>query len=459
MEIIYLIIGIAVGAVIGIVAMRSKMSGNEARLGQLQGQSQQLQQQLSEQTRQANQANAEAAAQRATAQGLRERMESQQRTFEQQKRDMLDQQREQMEQQMTLIKEQMNTASEKILQQRSEQLNENNKNQLKEILDPLNKNLADMQQAVERSRTQQHDSLARLDQTIKLNMKQVEAVGERADRLANALTGENKTQGNFGEIRLRQILEGMGLVKGEQFDEQVTLRDDQGRVIRNEDSGSAMQPDVILHFPNNSDLVIDSKMSLKAFEDYHNAETDEEREDALKRHIASMRQHVKELAAKDYSKYVSKGHRQLDFVIMYVFSESAYQLAIIREPNLWKEAYDQGVMIAGSQNLYSMLRVLNLAWQQMREAQNQEQIISTANEIVKRVQMFYERLGKVRDQMDKTQKAFTDLANITAPTGRGIITAANGLVKLGAKQDAKKVPLPNVEDAVPKQLSGDGENA
>lgn len=532
----YLIIGLAVGAIAVMAIMRGKQSGSNVQLQSLQEQNTQLQQQLSEKTQQADTATTEAAAQGAAARELRDQLQQQQASFERQKQELKEQdnkaleqatqalreqiesqrtsfenqkqelkvqhdkaleqttknlqdqienqrtnfekqkqelkvqheqamqqfaqqQKEQQEQQMTLIKEQMNTASEKILRERSEQLKENNKTQLKDILDPLNKNLSDMQQAVEKSRTQQQETMVRLDETIRQNMKQVEAVGERADRLANALTGENKTQGNFGEIRLRQILEGMGLTRGEQFEEQVTLRDAQGRTLHNEDSGSAMQPDVVLHFPNKRDMVIDSKMSLKAFEDYHNAETDEERDDALKRHLASMRQHVKELAAKDYSSYISEGHSRLDFVIMYVFSESAFQLAILHDPNLWKEAYDQGVIIAGSQNLYSMLRVLDLAWRQMKQVQNQKEIMATASEVVKRVQMFYERLGKVRDQMDKTQKAFTDLSNITAPTGRGIIKAANSLVKLGAKQDAKKVQLPEVEDEGVAQIEEKGENA
>lgn len=120
----------------------------------------------------------------------------------------------------------------------------------------------------------------------------------------------------------------MGLEEGTQFEEQTTMKDAKGRAIYSEEDGHRMVPDVILHFPDSRDVIIDSKMSLKAFEDYHNAETDTERQDALTRHIASVRQHVTELSQKNYSSYIREGRGKLDFVLMYVFSESALQLAL-----------------------------------------------------------------------------------------------------------------------------------
>ena len=246
------------------------------------------------------------------------------------------------------------------------------------LLSPLHENLKQMKEAVEKSDHDQTVLMSRLDASIQENLKQAHEVGQRADKLAEALTGENKTQGNFGELRLRTLLEQMGLEEGVQFEEQVTLKDEQGRTVHEED-GHKMIPDVILHFPDNRDVIIDAKMSLKAFEDYHNATTDTECDEALQRHLTSVRSHVKELARKKYAKYAANGKVQLDFVVMYVYSESALQLALTNDPALWKDAYDQGVIISGSQNLYMMLRVLEMTWRQVRQAENQDAMLKAAD--------------------------------------------------------------------------------
>ena len=358
--------------------------------------------------------------------------------YAQQLEALKSQQTEQAEQQMNLIKEQMNTASEKILKERSEQLSEKNKEQLAMILNPLKDGISRMKDAVEKSGQEHRETMVRLDATIKHSIEQSREVGERADKLAQALTGENKTQGNFGELRLKQLLEDMGFEEGTQFEEQTTMRDASGRTIYDEEDGRRMIPDVILHFPDERDVIIDSKMSFKAFEDYHNAETDADRQDALSRHIASVRQHVNELSRKNYSAYIKEGRGRLDFVLMYVFSESALQLALMNDTALWKEAYDRGVIITGSQNLYMLLRVLEMTWRQVRQIENQEQMMKTANMVVDRVQMFYERFMKVDEMLKKTQSAFEDVKSVSGPSGPSIEVAARKLIRFGAKSNPKR---------------------
>ncbi len=356
------------------------------------------------------------------------------------------QQREQLQQQMELIKAEMNTASEKILKERSQQLATTNEQQLAGLLNPLRENIKQMKDAVERSDHTQSVTMERLDASIKENLKLAQEVGMRADKLAQALTSENKTQGNFGELRLKQLLQEMGLEEGLQFEEQVMLRDENGNVMRDAD-GCKLIPDVILHFPDHRDVVIDSKMSFTAFQDYHNATTDEARNQALKRHLMSMRQHVSELSRKDYSHYLPEGHQQLDFVMMYVFSESALQLALSTDPTLWKEAYDRGVIIAGSQSLFVMLRVLEMSWKQMRQAENQKEIMKAANVIIERTQLFYERFLKVDDLLQRTQEAFDEVKRSTAPSGQSITVAASKLLKYGAQENPKrKHRLPKADD-------------
>lgn len=348
---------------------------------------------------------------------------------QQQMMQFKDQQSDELKQQIALIQEQLNSTSERILRERSAQLSQNNNEQLTAILSPLKEGISQMREAVEKSGREHSETMIRLDATIKTSIEQSREVGERADKLAQALTGENKTQGNFGELRLKQLLEDMGLEEGVQFEEQSQMRDEQGQ---------RLIPDVVLHFPDQRDVIIDSKMSLKAFEDYHNAETEEEQKAALVRHIASVRQHVNELSRKNYSAYIPKGRGHLDFVLMYVFSESALQLALSNEPTLWKEAYDRGVIIAGSQNLYMMLRVLEMTWKQVRQVENQENIMNQANIVIDRIQMFYERLQKVDDMFEKTRTAFNDVKNITGPSGQSIEVAAAKLLKYGAQENPKR---------------------
>ena len=343
---------------------------------------------------------------------------------------------EQTRQQMQLIKEQMNTASEKILKERSEQLSTTNKEQLASILNPLQTNIQQMREAVEKSDREQTATMQRLDASIKTSFELSRQVGERADRLALALTGENKTQGNFGELRLKQLLEDMGLEEGMQFELQETMKDKDGRTVYEE--GHRLVPDAILHFPDQRDVIIDSKMSFTAFEDYHNAETEEERHEALQRHIASVRAHANELSKKNYSRFIKDNRGRLDFVLMYVYSESALQLALGNAPTLWKEAYDKGVVIAGSQNLYMMLRVLEMTWRQVRQVENQHEIMNCANELVNRVQLFAERMDAVKKQFEKTTEAFHDVEMSTADGGQSILTSARKLLKMGASENSKR---------------------
>ncbi len=409
MELLYLFIGLVLGGIAVGMVMRSKVGA----LQHLLDVSRQLQEEQKLQ---------------------HEQYEQEQRILRQEQKE---QQEEQMRQQLSLIREQMNTASERILKQRADELSAVNKEQLSGILTPLQTHIQQMREAVERSDREHNSTMQRLDATIKTSIEQSRQVGERADKLAQALTGENKTQGNFGELRLKQLLEGMGLQEGEQFTLQETIRDKDGNVVY-EEEGHRLIPDAILHFPDKRDVIIDSKMSFTAFEDYHNAETEAQRQDALKRHLTSMRNHVNELARKNYSKYIAEGHAKLDFVLMYVFSESALQLALTNDATLWKDAYDRGVIITGSQNLYTMLRVLEMTWKQVRQVENQQKIMECANMIVDRVQLFAERFENVKQQLQKTQDSFDKLESITAESGQSILTPASRLLKMGASQNPKR---------------------
>lgn len=357
-----------------------------------------------------------------------------------------EQQQALFQQQLATVRNELTGQTERLLRERSQQLTEENKSQLSSVLEPLRSGLQQMKDSVEKTNQSQEDTMRRLDESIKATLMQTKLVGERADRLATALTGENKTQGNFGELRLRTLLENMGFEEGVQFEEQITLRDEAGRALKHDETGKKMIPDVILHFPDERDVVIDSKVSLKAFEDYYNTTDETEQAAILQRHVASVRAHIKELSSKNYAQYNGiSGRQRLDFVVMYMFSESALSLALAAEPTLWKEAYDQGVFITSSQNLYALLRVLEMSWTHQRQVENQQKIVEEANRMVQRVQLFCQRFDEVEDYFNKAHKKFDSVKKLLSPSGQSIVNAANRLVQLGAKQDARKAALPKAE--------------
>ena len=356
--------------------------------------------------------------------------------------------RKQVEDQLAMIRQQMVATSEEVLKKRQDELGERNSEQVSKIIDPLQKSLKDMQEAFDNSKKQQYEALARLDETIKINMQKRIALGETADRLTRALTGEVKVQGNFGELKLKQLLEDMELKEGEQFDTQETLKDKAGSKAKGDD-GKGLIPDFILHFPNNRHVVVDSKMPLTAYEKYMNAEDgSEQKKEWLRQHLMSVRAQVKRLAKKEYTNYLPNGYNRLNFAIMYVPIEGALNLALLNDDTLWREAYDDGVLILGPQTMYMNLRVLEMMWTQVRQLTNQQAMMDAANIVVERVQDFGIRFMDVEASMNETIKRMGKLKITTSESGPSIITAARNLIKAGAKENKKKKSLAEMDETM-----------
>lgn len=355
--------------------------------------------------------------------------------------------RVQLESQIKLIKEQIQTTSENILKRRQEELGTANKEQVSKIISPIEQSLQEMRRALHQNQKDHQEALNKLDATIKANMENSASLGESADRLTRALTGEVKVQGNFGELKLKQLLEDLGLKDGEQYSSQTHLRDKFGNLIK-DDEGKGLIPDFILHFPNNREVIVDSKMSFTAYERYVNCDDQELRSQYLKDHILSVRAQVKRLAEKDYSKYLIEGYSKLNFVIMYIHTDGALNLALLNDTSLWKEAYDKGVLILGPQTMYMNLRILELMWTQNRQIHNQEAMIKAANTIIDRTQDFASRFADVENKMNATVKSMNQLKVTTADNGQSIITAAKSLINAGARENKKKKSiLDSTEDA------------
>lgn len=351
----------------------------------------------------------------------------------------------QLDKQLELISEQMRTTSERVLKAREEELGERNVEQVSKIVDPLRQSLKLMQEALNNSSKEHNETMTRLDATIQANMKNSRDLGETAERLTRALVGEVKVQGNFGELKLRQLLQDLGLKEGEQYSTQESLKDEFGASIKDDDE-KGLIPDFVLHFPNNRDVIVDSKVNLKAYSQYIGTESEGEESEKTKsqycaEHIAAVRRQVDSLAKKDYTKYLKTGYTQLNFVIMYMHNEGALNLALMNDNGLWKYAYDKGVLILGPQTMYMNLRILELMWTQSRQLGNQKKIVEAAGEMIKRTQVLAERFNEVEKHLKKTSEAVGDVKMSLAAGGQSIMTSAKKVINLGVKEDNRHVKI------------------
>jgi DNA recombination protein RmuC len=275
-------------------------------------------------------------------------------------------------------------------------------------------------------------------------MKHSAEAKQSADELARVFKHKSKVQGNWGERVLEELLDSQGLQCGIHYERECVIRDAAGNVVKT-DTGGYLRPDVILHLDDNREIIIDSKVSLTAFMDYVNAETEEARQDALKLHIDSIQKHVKELSKKDYSSYIQAPKLKMDYVIMFMPHTGALWTALNAQPDLWRKAMEMNVFIADEQTLFAALRMIHLTWRQIEQAQNHEKVYSLANEMLDRVGKFmknYETIGKA---LEKAQEAYEDGGKKLCDRGQSIITTCNKLERLGAKQSAKN-PIPQIED-------------
>ena len=344
---------------------------------------------------------------------------------------------EAFEKQLLMAREQMQNATQKLLDQRAEALGKTNTEQMTGVVGPLKEQLAAMQKQVNESLKTSVESRTSIEKAIENLMRRTAEMAGEANNLARALRNENKTQGNWGEMVLDTILEKSGLQKGLHYETQVTLRDAQGKVLVGDESGQRMIPDVIVHYPDGKDVIVDSKVSLTAYIDYCNAETDSERDDALERHTASVRQHVRELRQKDYASYIMPPRQALQYMIMFVPNEAALQLAMHHDPSLWREAFDRGVCITSEQNLIVLLRMIQLAWTQVQQFENQQQIMAQAKTLLDRVALFIERFNRIDAGIDDLRRRYNE-ANITLTGRQRILVAAREMQNLGAKTSSTR---------------------
>ena len=370
--------------------------------------------------------------------------------------EAIEAERKRYEQALATMKEQVQNTTNQMLKERQAELQQSNSTNMKQIVEPLKESIAKMESALKENKSTQETSTEAIKEKIATLVSTTMKVSDSADRLSNALTSENKTQGNWGEQKIEALLHAVGMTEGIEYDAQEFLRDASGSIIVSDETARRMQPDIILHLDETRDLIIDSKVSLNAFVDYTNAEDENARSIALAAHLKSVRNHVKELAKKNYAAYVKAPRQSVDFVMMFVPVNAALQLALAADEKLWREAMEQGVFIVGEQNLYAALRTVKVTWTTIKQNANNKAICDTAEELLGRVGDLLERVQKVGKKLDEAQSAYDAVVD-KANKGQSVLNSARKLVKLGAKTSTVH-PLPQYdeeEDLTPQLPNND----
>ena len=372
---------------------------------------------------------------------VEQQLAAQRQQFEQQ----LQASRQQFEQQLQTSREQLQNMTRQLLDSQARQLKEENRESMGTVTQPLKEAITEMRRAITENTKDHTAQAASLREQLRLMMESNREIGEKAEGLANVLRRDNKVSGNMGEIILGDLLASQGLSEGIHYEVQARLRDEQGRPLKNDDTGREMQPDVILHYPQGQDAIIDSKVSLVAYQRYVNADTQEEKERALQDHIKSVRSHVSELARKDYSRYVKPPREAVDFVIMFVPFESSLQLALANDPTLWRDAFEKKVFVTGEQNLLGILHMIHIAWVQNQQAENQEKVFGLAEQLLDRLGDFVQRYNDLGNKIEAVQKAYESTNNKLISGRQSVVQKGRELVDLGAKENAnRRIPMPEV---------------
>ena len=437
------LIGLLAGLVIGFLAAQGKKQALQTQVKVLQAQVE----------------NEKAQAQSLSAAWQRQ-VEEVKAASREQAQALLDAQERRFDDAMKAMKAQAQAATDELLKQRQKEFAEQSSSNLGQIVTPLRETIDKMKKAMEDNTLKQTSMSSEMRTNIEHMMRQSQAAQKSAEELARVFKHGSKVQGDWGETVLDELLEAQGLTRGIHYDTQAVIRNAQGQAVKSE-GGSLLRPDVILHLDQRREVIIDSKVSLTAFMDYVNAETEEERQQYLKAHIASLQSHVKELSAKDYSAYIQPPKVKMDYVIMFVPHTGALWTALNAQPDLWRKAMDKNVFIADEQTLFAALRIINLTWTQIAQAQNHEKVYALANEMLDRVGQFmkkYQALGKA---LDSAAKAYEDGEKKLQPTGQSILQTCAKLKKLGAKASERN-PLPQLTDVediegIESALPTDGE--
>lgn len=330
-------------------------------------------------------------------------------------------QKKELEEIQERMKKEFRLLADEIMEEKSRRFTRENAEKLDNILKPFNENLKDFRDKVERTRLESSKDRASLMTKIAELEKLNTRISDEANALTRALKGDSKARGNWGEMILESILEKSGLARDREFfvQESYTSGD-----------GGRLQPDIIVKYPGNRSIIIDAKVSLVAYEQYVNAESDAEREQALKAHLQSVRAHLNKLAAKDYQDEYKLD--TVDFVMMFMPVEPAYFLALQADNRLWSDSYEKRVLLMSPTNLIAALKMVESIWKQEYQSRNVIEIARQGGALYDDFVLLLERLEKLGRKLNETQKQYDD--TVMKLTGRGnLINRVSNLKELGVK--------------------------
>lgn len=389
----------------------------------------------------------------------RRRQEEQLRQREESQQEQL-RQRQEMEERHRKDLEQMKLVFENMAARNNETFKARSAETISELLKPVQEKFAEFSAAVKDSQEKSIDRHSRLEQKIQELDSRSVAVGNEARNLANALTGYSKVQGDFGEMLLADVLKNAGLTEGIHFVTQNVITDESGREIRSE-GGRTMIPDVMVNYPDDTVVIIDSKVSLKAYNDYMAADTVEQRAALAKAHVESVRSHVDELKTKAYASYIPDNKRKVDFNIMFIPVEGAFRLLLEQDPRLWQVAKDNNVLIVSQMTLVIVLNMIRMSWKQHEQEKNIADVYKTAEELMAQLRAWMESYVKIGESLEKASAAYEDSKRKLVDSNQSVIKKIGKLEKLGAapRRSGGKIKsttrLDGSQTIIPKELDSE----
>lgn len=326
-------------------------------------------------------------------------------------------------------RKQMEESFRTLSEQNSAGLRRQNAESLGELLKPIQEKFSGFEKTVQDSQKLSVAQDAAMRELLKTVMDQSRTVGEEAKNLANALTGQAKIQGDFGEMLLVDILKNSGLEEGVHFKTQGVILDERGHEVKSE-TGRTLIPDVIVYYPDDTEVIIDSKVSLTAYVNYSNATSLEDRQRFAKEHINSVSSHIDELKRHDYASYIEPNRKKVDYNIMFIPMEGAFRLMLEEAPTLWQRAKDAKVLIVSQMNLMIVLNMILMNWRQHDQEKNIREVYDTASELMSQLKNWMDSFVKVGDSLEGALSAYNDSKKKLTESNQSVVRKIDKLERL-----------------------------
>lgn len=339
---------------------------------------------------------------------------------------------------------QMKESFKVLSQENAHDFKNKSKSAISEIMQPVAEKFSEFSKAVKESQQQSLVTHSKLEQKITDLENSSKKVSDDAKNLAKAITGQSKIQGNFGEMLLIDLLKASGMQEGITFFSQKIMTDENGNEIKS-DENKRMIPDITIINPDNTAVIVDSKVSLKDYVNYVNTDNEEDRVKYAKAHVQSILRHVEELRKKDYASYLSAGMKKVNYNIMFVPVEGAFRLMQEQEPTLWQSAKENNVLIVSHLSLMLFLDMINMTWKQYRQQENIDNVYKTAQELMSRLKSWMEQYSKVGDFLEKAMASYSDSKRKLSESNQSVIKKIAKLEELGLqpKKNTGKIKIGN----------------